>query len=463
MGGFLSGVGSLARWMIQRLVRIYYPMIEVTNPERIPPPGPVLFVANHANSLIDPVIIGITAKRPVHFLAKAPLFDMLVLGPVMRALGMVPAFRGVDDPSLVKRNLDSLAAAAVYLVKGEAVGLFPEGKSHDLPKVEQVRSGAARIAVKAVQDGACELRIVPLGLNFETKERFRSPLWVRVGEPIHAGEWIAQHGEDERRAMRSLTTEIDRRLKEVVVHLNEESWEPLLHDLEVLHPAPPERARLPVAALRQRKRIADAINHFLATDRPRADSVAAAIQAHRECLAAAGLNIQAIILRLRGVPILLRLLWDLVCLLIGAIPAFCGLLHHLIPFLVVRLLTPRLQAPGRATIALTRLCLSAPIYAVWYAAVWLWMARYFSPGIAWVWLLAMPFAGIFAVNYVRRFRAAAGLWISEVRMLLLRSRLEEFRRTQLALRQRLNELADEYAKVRPPEPSPPVTHSQPAL
>ena len=61
MGWFASGVGGSARWMIQRLVRIYYPQIEVTNPERIPPPGPVLFVANHANSLIDPVILGITA------------------------------------------------------------------------------------------------------------------------------------------------------------------------------------------------------------------------------------------------------------------------------------------------------------------------------------------------------------------------------------------------------------------
>jgi len=194
-------------------------------------------------------------------------------------------------------------------------------------------------------------------------------------------------------------------------------------------------------------------------DRPRADSVAAAIQVHRQRLAAAGLNIQAIILRLRGVPILLRLLWDLVWLLIGVTPAICGLLHHLIPFLVVRLLTPRLQAPGRATIALTRLCLSVPIYAVWYAAVWLWLAGYFSPLVAWVWLLAMPFAGVFAVNYSRRFRSAASLWMSEVRMLLQRSRLEEFRREQLALRQRLNELADEYAKVHPPEPATPVAHS----
>src|SRR4029453_10407047 len=106
---------------------------------------PALFVANHANSLIDPAIIGISVRRPLHFLAKAPLFDTPVLGSVLRAMGMIPAFRGIDDPSQLKRNSDSFTAGAEYLIKGEAVGLFPEGKSHDLIKVEQVRSGASRI------------------------------------------------------------------------------------------------------------------------------------------------------------------------------------------------------------------------------------------------------------------------------------------------------------------------------
>src|SRR5262245_19733866 len=124
-------LGHFARWIVRRLIRLYYPKIEVTGRNHIPDNGPVLLVANHANSLIDPVIVGIAAQRPVRFFAKAPLFDTPVLGPVMRALGMLPAFRGQDDGSQVRRNLESLNVAAQALARGDAVGIFPEGKSHE--------------------------------------------------------------------------------------------------------------------------------------------------------------------------------------------------------------------------------------------------------------------------------------------------------------------------------------------
>ena len=77
----------LARWLVKR----YYPNIEITGADRIPQSGPVLLCANHANSLLDAVMIGIVARRPVRFMARAPLFDHPVLGPPMRALGMIPA------------------------------------------------------------------------------------------------------------------------------------------------------------------------------------------------------------------------------------------------------------------------------------------------------------------------------------------------------------------------------------
>src|SRR4030095_10214962 len=64
MPSFELWIGNLARQIVRRLVQVYYSDIEVTDPERIPPTGPALFVANHANSLIDPVIIGISVRRP---------------------------------------------------------------------------------------------------------------------------------------------------------------------------------------------------------------------------------------------------------------------------------------------------------------------------------------------------------------------------------------------------------------
>ena len=227
-------LGRLSRGIAHRLVRIYYPRIEVTGAERIPETGPVLLCGNHPNSLIDPIVIGIACGRPVRFMAKAPLFKTPVLGPIMYGLGMIPAYRGSDDSKQVRRNLESLDSSVQVLVEGHAVGIFPEGKSHDAVQVEMVRSGVARIAVQVVEQGASELVVVPMGLNYDRKEQFGSSVWVQVGHPIAVEPWLQQKGEEGRKAIRSLTKEVERRLKSVVVHLEEPGWEPLLEDLEAM-------------------------------------------------------------------------------------------------------------------------------------------------------------------------------------------------------------------------------------
>ena len=95
--------GTLLRRLIRRLIRFYYPVIRVTNAERLPREGATLYIANHPNSLIDPVLIGITTNRPVRFMAKAPLFKGRLLGALLRSVGMIPAYRASDDKSSVRR------------------------------------------------------------------------------------------------------------------------------------------------------------------------------------------------------------------------------------------------------------------------------------------------------------------------------------------------------------------------
>src|SRR5688572_2852424 len=249
--GFL---GRLARMIVRGLARVYYPNIEISGRERLPDAGPLLLAANHQNSLMDPVMVGITARRPVRFLAKAPLFQIPIFGNLLHALGMMPAYRHADDPTQTRRNLESLSLAAMHLRNGEAVGIFPEGKSHDSLKLEPVKTGAARMAIQAVREGATSLKLVPVGLNYQRKEQFRSAVWIRIGEPIDVNAWLARQTGDDRQLVRELSAELDRRLKELVVHLDEASWEPLLDDLEVLLPPPRECRRNPFAWLRQRKR-----------------------------------------------------------------------------------------------------------------------------------------------------------------------------------------------------------------
>ena len=442
MGALAKG-GSLARLVVRWILTFYYPRIEVEGREHLPAAGAVLFVANHPNSLMDPALIGFVARRAVHFFAKAPLFDVPVFGALMNALGMVPAYRGQDDRAQVRKNLETLNVGAEYLRRGEAVGIFPEGKSHDRASVEQVRTGAARIVWQATQGGAA-VTLVPLGLNYERKERFRSSIWVRVGEPMDANRWLRERAEEEKKAIRSFTGDIDHRLKQLVVHLNEERWQPFLPELEVLLPAEGDDARNPVAVLRQRKRIADAMNHFLATDRTSAEAVAAAIDRHRAQLASAGLTMDSPVLRFGVGRLTVRLMADTIRLLVGFVPAIAGALYHLLPFVITRGIVRLVKYPGRTTIAQNRLMIGLPLYGFWYAAVWWWLASQTHVWIAWLWTGLMPFSGVVALHFVWGARRARRAWWQEVKMILRPRELRRLRMERAGLRRKLQQLRGEF-------------------
>lgn len=439
----LATIGNGARWFVRKSLHVYYPRIEVEGRERIPASGAVLFVANHPNSLMDPAVIGFTAQRPVRFFAKAPLFDVPVFGALMKALGMVPAYRGTDDKASVRKNLETLDVGAKYLVQGEVVGIFPEGKTHDREGVEQVRTGAARIAASAVQGGAA-LQIVPLGLNYERKERFRSSIWVRVGEPIDAAKMFREHGGEERKAMRQLTEEIDARLKQAVVHVDEERWQPFLDELEVLLPPAALDTADPIAALRQRKVLADAINHFFRTDRPRAELVGGALEQHRAQVAAAGLGVGSPVLRLGLARLTGRLLLATLRSLLGLGPALAGALHHLVPFAITRGIVQIVKHPGRPTIAQNRLMIGLPVYGIWYGVVWLLIATHHAVWLAWLWTLLMPFAGVAALHYGWRLRVAGRVWWQELQMIFRSAELRRLRHSHVNVRRQLEKLKAEY-------------------
>jgi 1-acyl-sn-glycerol-3-phosphate acyltransferase len=444
--------GSTARRFVRTLVKFYYPRIEVTGADNIPQSGPVLLAANHPNSLIDPVLLGIAARRSVRLMAKAPLFDIPFFGKLMRALGMVPAYRGVDDRAQVARNLESLAAAAQQIAAGHVMGIFPEGKSHDENRLALVRSGAARLALQAVAAGAKELKVVPVGLHYEQKERFRSAVWIKVGEPIDAAEWLARHNGDEHLAMRTLTAELNERMKSVVLHLDEAEWQSLLEDLEDLLPAASFQRRDALNGLRRQQAAVDAINHFHRTDRPRAEAAAAKVRTHAAALRAAGVPAGGGELSLQPRMLAGGFLLTLLKLVGGALLGLFGLLTHLAPYLFVRIVSSWVPAPGRMTLALNRLLIGLPVYGVWYGLGAWWLADYFVTWVVVTWLVLMPVSALVALDNARRWRRLFPILRAQAGLLLRPKRRKELLASQAGVVAELSTLAEEFRAVQPPAP-----------
>jgi glycerol-3-phosphate O-acyltransferase / dihydroxyacetone phosphate acyltransferase len=211
-------IGSVLRAIVAATVAIFY-RLERVGPGV--PPGPVLLVANHPNSLLDPLILFRTAGRRSRPLARAPLFDRPVLGFLMRAVGAIPIYRREDDPSQMSRNRDSLRAAIQSLLDGDAVQIFPEGRTHSDPSIAPLRTGAARIALGAEAEAGWRVgvQIVPVGLTYARKAVFRGHAVALYGETLCVGSFRSMFQRDEQAAVRALTAEIDARLRALTLDL----------------------------------------------------------------------------------------------------------------------------------------------------------------------------------------------------------------------------------------------------
>jgi 1-acyl-sn-glycerol-3-phosphate acyltransferase len=193
--------------------------------ERVGPPipeGPVLVVANHPSALLDPLVIFRIAGRPTRPLAKAPLFEQAFVGTLLRGLGGLPVFRPKDDPALTHRNDETFAAAIAALHAGDAVQIYPEGQSHSQPSITPLRTGAARIALRAEEekDWQLGLQIVPIGLTYSRKTLFRGRVAAWVGEPFTLAAYRDAYETDQQNAVRTVTAEIARRLEAVTINLS---------------------------------------------------------------------------------------------------------------------------------------------------------------------------------------------------------------------------------------------------
>src|SRR5712691_5770127 len=150
------------RALLTLCLDIFYRRIEAPGLEAIPQDGPLLLVANHGSALMDPLLLLVLVPRPVSFLAKHTLFPMPVVGHVLRRIGGIPVYRKQDDPGDAARNEAMFDACRNVLESRGAVCLFPEGISHDHPRLQPLKTGAARIFLRATSHSAIRVQILPV-------------------------------------------------------------------------------------------------------------------------------------------------------------------------------------------------------------------------------------------------------------------------------------------------------------
>ncbi len=220
--------------MIQRLIislihlitNTFFRRIDVVGEENIPAEGPVIFAGNHPNALMDGWLLTARCGRwPLHFMVNAKLWKYGLLGRMLDASGAVPVYRREEHDSAVD-NSEAFDKLYEVIEDGNCMGVFPEGVSHNESQLTKLKTGTARIALSVAARGHVKVMIIPCGLSYIHRHRFRSQVLIEFGEQIVIDDkWIDQFHNDERAAVRQLTDFLAESLKAVT--LNAPDWSTL--------------------------------------------------------------------------------------------------------------------------------------------------------------------------------------------------------------------------------------------
>jgi len=412
------------------MLRIFFRHIEVVGRERLPDGG-LLLAPNHPNGLVDPLFVFCLSPRPVSFLAKAPLFSTPIISTMIKALDALPVYRKQDGFDTSK-NKESLDASRRILDKGGAIAVFPEGKSHDEPGLEPLKTGPARIALGARATGG-DVHIIPCGIFYTLKQTFRSNAVLVFGEPIavpvtelnDAGEPGFEHTQ-------TLTETLRVRLEELMVQgESEELLQLAARAARVVRGAQrelvaSEDAHLPASQstdthgpLEEDRQLRQLLLRGYAAlaeqQREQIRSLSARIEVLDGLFTHFGLDPAKPAAPERRVS-LLRALLNLALMVLAAPLAIVGIVTHWLPYRSIDSLATYMARGERSVVSTMKLLGGMLIFALWWALVSLLALLLKGPVYFAFVLCGLPLLAYLALRWIE----GASSWRAWVRSVALR-------------------------------------------
>jgi len=436
---FYAVVRLIARFWIW----FFFERVEVRHSERVPRMGPVLLCINHPNNLIDSLVVGSVLPRKVHYLATAALFRNPLIARLLVALGVIPVYRKADDPDKMDRNMETFAGCAEAFDRGRLIAIYPEGATRAEAHLQRIKTGAARIALGYEARAPGCLTVVPVGLSFEARKRFRGRVLVSFGDPVDVSSYLAVYREEPANAQHALTKAIQWAMEREVVHVERINTAALARAVDELYRGEVERELWEERGLSGRQidpfqlsgSIADAVEHFRKQDPERIERLWQRLLGYRALLAAYWLRDEAVRTGLEHTPAPRRVArsWQAIV----GLPLFAyGAAVNFLPYYLPGWLAGRMarKVTDYATTRLLASVVAFPLFWALETSLVGWAA-----GLCWAlaFFLSLPLGGLIAYRYL----VGTGRLRHQLRFgALLLTRAQEARRLLAERREIVEEL-----------------------
>ncbi len=217
---------------IKTSLHLYYRRIKVFGLANIPIDKPVMFLPNHQNALLDPLLIAVDCNRKPYFLTRSDVFKSSILNHLFELVRMIPIYRIRDGRDSLKNNDEVFDKCVKLLLQKESLLMFPEANHGLKRQIRPLSKGFSRILFKAFEhDPNLDVQIVPVGLNYVDAENFPDEVAIYFGKPISAHGFY--DSKKLRESVEELKTVVSEELKTLTIHIDsEESYYDIIEKLE---------------------------------------------------------------------------------------------------------------------------------------------------------------------------------------------------------------------------------------
>jgi 1-acyl-sn-glycerol-3-phosphate acyltransferase len=409
----------LGRGLLRLALGFYFSRIERFHTENVPLTGPVLFTSNHPNSLTDAFVIGTSIRRRINFVATVQLFQLKPVRWLLTRCGVIAINRVKDDPRAMRSVMDTFEACFRVLEQGEAIGIFPEGITHDEPQLKTVKTGAARMALELEQrhQGRLGLQIVPVGLTFSAKEKYRGEALINFGQPIQVAEFLPAYEQNRHQVILKLNEEVGRRIQSLILHLPNLERARIVEAVKRLYldrlwagstviyePVTPRAGELLLT-----QAIAGAVERAFAENPARAAEFVRKLDYYQRALRRLHLSDEILAQFPNRNSLLVHSLAWAVIAVVGAPVALYGWVHRLIPYAIVRWIVQRVarKPPDKTQISTATIISGIVVFATFYGLCGLIFGEFFGWRAAAWYAFSLPVASLVAHYYLGQLRRLA--------------------------------------------------------
>ncbi|MBD3749108.1 MAG: 1-acyl-sn-glycerol-3-phosphate acyltransferase [Sphingobacteriales bacterium] len=180
-------------YLLKLTTKLYFKKIRFYHPENIAPDQPLIICANHGNSFMDAILLAVSFKRKLHFLARADAFNSPFKHWFLSKINMMPIYRIRDGREALKNNDEIFFKCQEILNQNGAILIFPEGNCVVEKRLRTFKAGFVQMAFASEHP---KTQILPVTLNYNQPYQFYTEVCIDFREPIHISALKKESGDD---------------------------------------------------------------------------------------------------------------------------------------------------------------------------------------------------------------------------------------------------------------------------